>query len=181
VRSARQPENTRSTARSESVRPGSRKTPLRLPESILPTPTTTTAPTSGDASQFALKSSRAIAKTPPPWEAGVKTGLQEKRTLCRFSGLVGLTVKDQVSALKCRPHLPGAIGRSMNCHVRARLMLRTKLLRCRRTEARKWSQRQLAKPHNYKGWTGNPGHPPRLPELRSFAQAPAVRWIDQSG
>ena len=34
-----------------------------------------------------------------------------------------------------RPHLPGAIGRSMNCHVRARLMLRTKLLRCRRTDA----------------------------------------------
>jgi hypothetical protein len=35
-----------------------------------------------------------------------------------------------------RPHLPGAIGRSMNCHVTARLVLRTNLLRCRRTEAR---------------------------------------------
>src|SRR5271157_735073 len=29
-----------------------------------------------------------------------------------------------------RPHLQGAVGRYMNCQVRARLMLRTKLLRC---------------------------------------------------
>ena len=34
-----------------------------------------------------------------------------------------------------RPHLQGAVGRYMNCQVRARLMLRSKLLRCRRTDA----------------------------------------------
>ena len=34
-----------------------------------------------------------------------------------------------------RSHPQGAVGRYMNCQVRARLMLRTKLLRCRRNES----------------------------------------------
>jgi hypothetical protein len=36
-----------------------------------------------------------------------------------------------------RPHCQAPIARCMNCQVRVRLMLRTKLLRCRRTDARK--------------------------------------------
>jgi hypothetical protein len=35
------------------------------------------------------------------------------------------------------PHLQAAVGRYMNCQVRARLMHRSKLLRCRRTDADK--------------------------------------------
>ena len=50
-------------------------------------------------------------------------------------------VPDYGAANRCthfrRPHLQGAVGRYMNCQVRARLMLRTKLLRCRRNEAKK--------------------------------------------
>jgi hypothetical protein len=33
-------------------------------------------------------------------------------------------------------HLHSAVGRYMNCQMRARMMLNTKLLRCRRTDAR---------------------------------------------
>jgi hypothetical protein len=39
-------------------------------------------------------------------------------------------------AHRSRTHLQTAVERYMSCQVRARLILRTKLLRCRRTEAR---------------------------------------------
>ena len=54
----------------------------------------------------------------------------ERSSRLRSSG----RVSNYGAANRCthfsRPHLQGAVGRYMNCQVRVRLMLRTKLLRC---------------------------------------------------